>query len=72
MCVYRNMEGRSDLCALDPCQIVIPFNILWSYFLLLFTIVLILWIIAIIIIIINAWLLYYCAERIVYVSTCHS
>jgi hypothetical protein len=52
MCVYRNMEGRSDLCALDSCQIVIPCNILWSYVLLLFKIVHILWIIAIVIIII--------------------
>lgn len=65
MCVYRNMEGRSDLCSLDPCQIIIPYNKLWSYFLLLFIIVHIIWIIAVVIII-RVWLLYYCGERIIY------
>ena len=33
--LQRNIDMRLDLCTLDPSKVVIPYNLLWPYLLLL-------------------------------------
>jgi hypothetical protein len=41
--IKDNIKALSNLCILGPSQIVIPFETLWSHFLLSFTVLNIVW-----------------------------